>query len=87
MSDIYEKLRARLDELATGYPATESRVEIRRRNRRIRRDAGKQSAGVAVGGGANGNGAVPNRHGAPRRRRADPRGRGTRQKRNPGNRL
>ena len=29
MSDIYEKLRARLDELATGYPATESKVEIR----------------------------------------------------------
>ena len=29
MDNIYEKLRARLDELATGYPATESKVEIR----------------------------------------------------------
>ena len=29
MTDIYEKLRARLDDLATGYPATESKVEIR----------------------------------------------------------
>jgi len=29
MQEIYEKLRARLDDLATGYPATESRVEIR----------------------------------------------------------
>jgi hypothetical protein len=29
MSDIYEKLRVRLDELATGYPETESKVEIR----------------------------------------------------------
>ena len=29
MEDIYEKLRARLDDLATGYPATESKVEIR----------------------------------------------------------
>jgi len=29
MTQIYEKLRARLDDLATGYPATESRIEIR----------------------------------------------------------
>ena len=29
MENIYEKLRARLDELATGYPETESKVEIR----------------------------------------------------------
>lgn len=29
ISDIYEKLRARLDELTTGYPETESKVEIR----------------------------------------------------------
>jgi electron transport complex protein RnfB len=29
MTDIYEKLRARLDDMATGYPATESKVEIR----------------------------------------------------------
>jgi Fe-S-cluster-containing hydrogenase component 2 len=29
MSDIYEKLRARLDDWATGYPETESRIEIR----------------------------------------------------------
>jgi hypothetical protein len=29
MTDIYEKLRARLDDLATGYPATESKIEIR----------------------------------------------------------
>ena len=29
MEDIYEKLRARLDDLATGYPATESKIEIR----------------------------------------------------------
>ena len=29
MEDIYEKLRAKLDDLATGYPATESKVEIR----------------------------------------------------------
>ncbi len=29
MDNIYEKLRARLDELATGYPETESKVEIR----------------------------------------------------------
>jgi Na+-translocating ferredoxin:NAD+ oxidoreductase RNF subunit RnfB len=29
MSDIYEKLRARLDDLATGYPETESKIEIR----------------------------------------------------------
>lgn len=27
--DVYEKLRKRLDDLATGYPATESKVEIR----------------------------------------------------------
>ncbi len=29
MTDIYEMLRARLDDLATGYPATESKIEIR----------------------------------------------------------
>ena len=29
MTQIYEKLRARLDDLATGYPATESKIEIR----------------------------------------------------------
>lgn len=29
MTDIYEQLRRRLDEMATGYPATESGVEIR----------------------------------------------------------
>ncbi len=29
MENIYEKLRARLDDLATGYPATESKIEIR----------------------------------------------------------
>ncbi|MEE4265026.1 MAG: 4Fe-4S binding protein [Desulfobacteraceae bacterium] len=29
MENIYEKLRARLDDLANGYPATESKVEIR----------------------------------------------------------
>jgi len=29
MEEIYEKLRARLDDLANGYPATESGVEIR----------------------------------------------------------
>ena len=29
MSDTYERLRQRLDDLATGYPATESKVEIR----------------------------------------------------------
>ena len=29
MENIYEKLRAKLDDLATGYPATESKVEIR----------------------------------------------------------
>ena len=29
MEDIYEKLRARLDDLANGYPATESKIEIR----------------------------------------------------------
>jgi len=29
MKDIYEKLRERLDDLATGYPATENGVEIR----------------------------------------------------------
>ncbi len=29
MENIYEKLRSRLDELATGYPKTESKVEIR----------------------------------------------------------
>ena len=29
MGDIYERLRARLDDLATGYPATETKIEIR----------------------------------------------------------
>ena len=29
MENIYERLRARLDDLANGYPATESKVEIR----------------------------------------------------------
>jgi NAD-dependent dihydropyrimidine dehydrogenase PreA subunit len=29
MVNIYERLRARLDDLATGYPATESKIEIR----------------------------------------------------------
>jgi electron transport complex protein RnfB len=29
MKNIYERLRARLDDLATGYPATESKIEIR----------------------------------------------------------
>ena len=29
MKDVYEKLRERLDDLATGYPATENGVEIR----------------------------------------------------------
>ncbi len=29
MENIYEKLRARLDDLATGYPATDSKIEIR----------------------------------------------------------
>ncbi len=29
MENIYEKLRKRLDDLATGYPATESKIEIR----------------------------------------------------------
>ena len=29
MKDTYERLRERLDEMATGYPATQSRVEIK----------------------------------------------------------
>ena len=29
MKGIYEKLRARLDDMATGYPATESQIELR----------------------------------------------------------
>ena len=29
MENIYETLRARLDDLANGFPATESKVEIR----------------------------------------------------------
>ena len=29
MDDIYEKLRANLDDLATGFPATESKIEIK----------------------------------------------------------
>jgi ferredoxin len=29
MSDVYERLRARLDDLAVGYPETESKIEIR----------------------------------------------------------
>ena len=29
MADVYEKLRARLDDMATGYPETESKIEIK----------------------------------------------------------
>ena len=29
MEDVYERLRQKLDDLATGYPATEGRAEIR----------------------------------------------------------
>jgi len=29
MGDVYEKLRARLDDMATGYPETESKIEIK----------------------------------------------------------
>lgn len=29
MEDVYEKLRTRLDDMATGYPATKSRVEVK----------------------------------------------------------
>jgi hypothetical protein len=29
MTDVYEKLRERLDDLSTGYPETQSRVEIK----------------------------------------------------------
>ena len=29
MGDIYNKLRSRLGDLATGYPATESKIEFR----------------------------------------------------------
>ena len=29
MSDIYERLRARLDDMATGYPETDGKIEIR----------------------------------------------------------
>jgi ferredoxin len=29
MTDVYEKLRARLDDMATGYPETESKIEIK----------------------------------------------------------
>jgi len=29
MKDTYERLRERLDKMATGYPATQSRVEIK----------------------------------------------------------
>ena len=29
MSDTYERLRQRLDDLATGYPATKTGVEIK----------------------------------------------------------
>ena len=29
MSDVYERLRARLDELAVGLPQTENQIEIK----------------------------------------------------------
>ena len=29
MSDVYERLRQRLDDLATGFPETEQKVELR----------------------------------------------------------
>ena len=29
MSDVYERLRLRLDDLAVGFPETESKIEIR----------------------------------------------------------
>ena len=29
MTDIYDKLRARLDDMATGFPETESKIEIK----------------------------------------------------------
>ncbi len=29
MKDVYERLRERMDDLGTGYPATESGVDIR----------------------------------------------------------
>ncbi len=29
MSDVYEQLRSRLDDLAVGFPETESKIEIR----------------------------------------------------------
>ncbi|HDI59669.1 MAG TPA: 4Fe-4S ferredoxin, partial [Desulfobacteraceae bacterium] len=29
MSDVYEQLRQRLDDLATGFPGTEQKVELR----------------------------------------------------------
>jgi hypothetical protein len=29
MQDVYEKLRKRLDEMATGFPETQSRIEIK----------------------------------------------------------
>ena len=29
MSDVYERLRARIDELAVGLPETENKIEIR----------------------------------------------------------
>jgi len=38
MENIYEKLRARLDDLATGYPATDSKVEIRLLKRLFREE-------------------------------------------------
>lgn len=38
MDNVYEKLRARLDDLATGYPATDSKVEIRLLERLFREE-------------------------------------------------
>ncbi len=29
MSDVYERLRERLDDFASGYPTTESEIEIK----------------------------------------------------------
>ena len=29
MTDVYDKLRARLDDMATGFPETESKIEIK----------------------------------------------------------
>lgn len=46
MKDIYERLRERLNDLATGYPATESGVEIRILKRLFtEEEAGKKGDG------------------------------------------